>query len=266
MQIAITIFVGAIGLIVGSFLNVVILRLHAGKQFAKGRSACPRCKHTLGILELIPILSWIAQRGRCRHCGKPVSIQYPLVEALTATLFMLAYLTHVPGTYGNLIVLGLWFYVIASFIVLAVYDLRWYLLPDKVLLPIIIPAVAILIGEAIPLAAPAVAYGPAIAAVLVGGVFYALAAVSRGRWMGGGDIKLVFVIGLLLGLQKTAVAMFIAFLAAAAVAIPLVISKRKSRKDSIPFGPFLIAGALVAYLYGAPILHWYLGANGISLF
>jgi leader peptidase (prepilin peptidase)/N-methyltransferase len=265
MQVAIAIFIGVIGLIVGSFLNVVILRLHAGTQFARGRSICPRCKHVLSALELIPLVSWLLQRGRCRHCSKPVSIQYPLVEASTAILFVLAYLTHVPGTYSDLIILGLWFYIIASFIVLAVYDLRWYLLPDKVLLPIIIPAAIILIGEAIPTKALAVVYGPVLAALLVGGAFYALAAVSRGKWMGGGDIKLVFVMGLLLGLQRTAVAMAIGCISAAIVGVFLIAIKRKSRQDSIPFGPFLIAGTLIAYLYGGQILSWYLGVSGLNL-
>jgi prepilin signal peptidase PulO-like enzyme (type II secretory pathway) len=264
MHIAISVFVAVVGLLVGSFLNVVILRLHAGKQFAKGRSACPHCKHVLGAGELVPLVSWLVQRGRCRHCHKPISRQYPVVEALTAALFTLAYLTHPPDSLANLVVLILWLYVIASFIVLAVYDLRWYLLPDKVLLPAIVPAAAILLVEAIAAQSPAVAYRPLLAALFAGGGFYSLAAVSRGRWMGGGDIKLVFVIGLLLGIQKSAVALSLAFISAAVVGVVLILRQRKQRTDSIPFGPFLIAGTLAAYLWGAAIIHWYLGLSGLS--
>jgi prepilin signal peptidase PulO-like enzyme (type II secretory pathway) len=265
MELAVTIFIGIIGLLIGSFLNVVIFRLKAGTQFVKGRSICPHCKHVLSWRELIPLLSWLIQGGRCRHCRKPISLQYPAVEALTAALFILTYLTHVPSTYSDLLILLLWWYIIASFIILAVYDLRWYLLPDKVLLPIIVPAAVMIIAEAIITGSASVAYGPVVAAVVVGGFFYSLAAVSRGKWMGGGDIKLVFIIGLLLGIQKTAVAMVIAFISAAIIGVALIASHLKSRKDVIPFGPFLIAGTLVAYIYGGSIIHWYLNISGFNL-
>lgn len=260
----IVLFIALIGLIVGSFLNVVILRLHEGKQFTKGRSACPHCKHQLGVLELIPVVSWIVLRGKCKNCGKPISIQYPLVELATAALFVALYLSHIPATYGNLIVLLLWAYITASLIVLAVYDLRWYLLPDKVMLPIIIPAAAILVSQFALTGHYKTALYPLGAALIFGGGFYALAAVSKGRWMGGGDIKLAFVMGLLLGLQKTALAMLIAFWGAALIGILLIVAGRRKRSDHIPFGPFLIAGTLAAYFYGANIIHWYLSMSGFT--
>lgn len=265
MQAVITVFVAVSGLIVGSFLNVVILRLHAGKAFVAGRSACPRCKHVLGPLELIPVASWLALRGRCTHCRKGISIQYPLVELATAILFTAAYVAHPLHTGANLLELVLWLYVIGSFIVLAVYDLRWYLLPDKVLLPLIVPAVAMLIGQALIAHSVTAIIYPIVAAILFGGAFYLLAAVSKGRWMGGGDIKLAFVMGLLLGLQRTALAMFIAFDSAAIIGVILIIIHRKKRSDLIPFGPFLIAGTLAAYYWGTPIMQWYFHLSGLTL-
>jgi prepilin signal peptidase PulO-like enzyme (type II secretory pathway) len=265
MLAAATIIIGIVGLIVGSFLNVVILRLHAGQDFTKGRSACPQCKHVLSPLELVPVVSWIALRGRCRACGKPIALQYPLVELLTAGAFVLAYLTHPFTTYGNLLVLVLWLYILGSLIVLAVYDLRWYLLPDKILLPLIVPATAILIGETLITGSSRVIVGPILAAGLFGGGFYLLAWVSKGRWMGGGDIKLAFVMGLLLGLQKTALAMLVGFVSAAIVGMVLIGFGRKTRRDHIAFGPFLIAGTLLAYICGTQLIAWYVAQLGTNL-
>ncbi len=262
MQIAITVLIAIIGLIVGSFLNVVILRLHAGKQFVKGRSECPKCHHALEPLELIPVLSWLVLRGRCRHCSKPISRQYPLVELATATLFVLAYLTQPHHDLAQALILVVWFYIIASFMVLTVYDLRWYLLPDKVLLPLVLPAAALCIGEGLHHHSWALPLHTLAAAGLFGGGFYLLAFASKGRWMGGGDIKLAFLMGLLLGLQKTTLAMFLAFDSAAIVALGLILLHRKNRNDLIPFGPFLMAGTLATYYWGSAIIQWYLHANG----
>jgi prepilin signal peptidase PulO-like enzyme (type II secretory pathway) len=261
MQVAITVLIAAAGLIVGSFLNVVVLRLHAGKQFVKGHSECPNCHHVLGPLELIPVVSWLLLRGRCRHCHKPISPQYPLVELATAALFVAAYLTQPHHDVANVVVLLIWLYIIASFIVLTVYDLRWYLLPDKVLLPLLVPAAAICLGEALHHHSGALLLHTITASVLFGGFFYLLALVSKGRWMGGGDIKLAFVMGLLLGLQKTALAMFVAFDVAALVGVGLILVHRKKSSDLIPFGPFLMGGTLVAYYWGSPLIHWYLQAS-----
>jgi prepilin signal peptidase PulO-like enzyme (type II secretory pathway) len=265
MIVAVAVLLAVIGLIVGSFLNVVILRLHAGQDFTRGRSSCPHCRHVLSPLELVPVASWLALRGRCKACGKPISIQYPLVELLTAALFVLAYLAHPFATYGELLILILWLYILGGLIVLAVYDLRWYLLPDKVLLPLIMPAAAILIGEALISRSPHVIIGPVLAALVFGGGFYLLAWVSKGRWMGGGDIKLAFVMGLLLGLQKTALAMLVSFVSASIIGMTLIGLGRKTRRDHIPFGPFLILGTVLAYLYGAQLLMWYGAQLGTNL-
>lgn len=254
---------GAIGLFVGSFLNVVVLRIKAGKQFVKGRSSCPLCKHELGPSELVPMFSWLMQRGRCKHCAEAISRQYPVVEFITGVLFALSYVAITPQGPIEWVQFVLWLYILSSAVVLAVYDLRWMILPDKVLLPIIIPTL-FLAGIAVvwtgswqPL------WGALTAATLFGGGFYALAAVSGGRWMGGGDIKLAFTMGLLLGVQKTLLAMLLSFWAAGLLGIILIAAKRKSRRDLIPFGPFLLGGMIIAYLYGTDIIDWYMSVSGL---
>jgi prepilin signal peptidase PulO-like enzyme (type II secretory pathway) len=258
-------FLFLIGLVVGSFLNVVVMRLHEGRDFVKGRSGCDHCGHTLVWWEMVPVISWLLLRGRCRHCKRRLSVQHPAVELLTGGLFVLSYLTHPPQTYGDVLSLALWLYAAASLIILAVYDLRWYLLPDKVLLPIMIPAIAILIGDAVSARSLEALWKPLAAAAIFGGAFYAIAAVSKGKWMGGGDIKLAFIMGLLLGLKKTALAMLVAFNLAAIVGVALIMMRRKQRSDVIPFGPFLILGTFIAYLFGQPLVDWYVAASGLNL-
>jgi prepilin signal peptidase PulO-like enzyme (type II secretory pathway) len=263
-MLIIAIAVGLVGLFVGSFLDVVVNRLHAGRDFVQGRSECDHCKRELRWFELIPVASWVLQGGRCRHCHKRLRWEYPAVELITAVLFGLSTAAFEFHTYGDIGVFLLWLYVLGSMIVLAVYDVKWYLLPDKVLLPLIAPAAAIIIGEALTQRSLMVALGPVLAALLFGGAFYSLAAVSKGKWMGGGDIKLAFVMGLLLGLQRTSLAMLVAFNSAAIVGVALLLAHRKRSRDVIPFGPFLIGGTIVAYLWGDQIIAWYLNVSGLG--
>lgn len=253
------------GLLIGSFLNVVVLRTHKKKSFITGRSHCPNCKHTLSWYELIPVISWVGLGGRCHSCKKPISPQYPLVEAVTGLSFVLTVAVVGVGGWFQLVTLLIWLYVVASLIALAVYDFKWYLLPDKMLLPLIPAALVLNAIHALSIGSWWVFAGPLAAAALFGGGFYALAAVSKGKWMGGGDIKLAFVMGLLLGLKKTALAMLIGFNVAAVVAIILIAVGRKKRTDTMPFGPFLILGTLVAFWFGSGILDWYGQITGLNL-
>jgi leader peptidase (prepilin peptidase)/N-methyltransferase len=264
MLMLIAAIVGIYGLFIGSFLNVVVFRVHAGKDFVKGRSHCPYCKHQLSARDLVPLFSWVALRGRCRSCRKPISMQYPTVELLTGALFSALYLHFQPHSPVAILSFVLWLYIAASFIVLSVYDLRWYLLPDRILLPIIVPALVLLLLNAVTTHHLSAIGGPILAAFGFGGAFYTLAAVSKGKWMGGGDIKLAFIMGLLLGIQKTSVAMFIAFDTAAIVGLALIIIKRRKTSQLIPFGPFLMGGALIALIYGHAILSWYVSITGLS--
>jgi prepilin signal peptidase PulO-like enzyme (type II secretory pathway) len=261
------------GLLIGSFINAVVWRLHQqsrqtkpelesqGLSITKGHSMCPHCRHELAPIDLIPVLSWIWLKGRCRYCGQPISIQYPLVEVLTGGLYGASYILIQPSGALGWLEFGFWLYLLTSLIILAVYDIKWMLLPDVVLLPAVAVTGAYRLIQAIMGAPVNVWLFPVLAAFLAGGVFYALAAVSQGKWMGGGDIKLVFLMGIILGLQKTALALLLAFNMAAVVSLCLIAVKalrHQERPRLIPFGPFLAAATGIAYLYGAPIINWYI--------
>jgi leader peptidase (prepilin peptidase) / N-methyltransferase len=255
------------GLLVGSFVNAVVWRLHLKQSKAggeelkvsitRGRSVCTHCGHRLAAIDLIPVLSWLALWGRCRYCRKQISWQYPAVELLTAGLFFALTISMPHSTIPEGIELALWLYFGAVLVTLAVYDLRWYLLPDVVLLPAIglgLARLAIVTGS--------MGAGEAgkylAAAITAGGAFYAIAAFSNGKWMGGGDIKLAFFMGLVLGPAKAVLAMLLAFNSAAVIGLALIALKLKSRRDYIPFGPFLAGSTVVSWLAGERLLGWYL--------
>lgn len=245
----------------GSFINAVVWRIHEHKSIANDRSECVHCHHKLGALDLVPVLSWLGLGGKCRYCHKPISIQYPVVELATSLLFFASYQALKPVGWLGWVTLLWWLYLAGSLMIHIIYDLRWLLLPDVVTLPAIVATSAYLLVQIAAGQPVHVILGPILAAVLAGGGFYALAAVSDGHWMGGGDIKLVFLMGLVLGLRKLAVALVLGFNAAAIIAIILIVLKRRSRKDQLPFGPFLAGGTIVAMLYGSQIINWYLNLS-----
>ena len=247
------------GLILGSFLNVVIWRMHAGESFLTGRSHCPKCRHILGPFELIPVLSFLIQKGKCRHCGKPISWQYPLVELSTAILFLLAYLPFDLRftTYTFFLLARTWF-IIATLIVVFVYDLRYYLIPDKIIYPaatVVLITMPLIYGGEISWAG---LLDPLIASVLGGGFFLLQYIISKGKWIGGGDIKMGALMGLILGIGGLGVALFFAYVVGAVVGLILVASRKKTMKSQVPFGTFLAAGTVFAMFWARPILNWYL--------
>jgi len=249
-----------LGLIIGSFLNVVILRLHAGKSFVTGRSHCPHCHKTLQWYELVPVLSFAVQTGKCRHCHKRISWQYPIVELATGALFGGLFWHIRPDLAPNMT--RSWFELVLLLaigsLLLAggVYDWRWSQLPDHFTVPAIGLALILLVvqnGNDWHSTLSRIA-----AALITVAVFGGLWVLSRGRWMGDGDIRLVAIMGLLVAWRELLLAFFVAFDVAALVAVILLITKRKKRTDQIAFGPFLLLGLLVAYFWGAAIINWYL--------
>jgi leader peptidase (prepilin peptidase)/N-methyltransferase len=202
-------------------------------------------------------------RGKCRYCRTPIK-DHPVVEVVTAFTFALSVLALDPVSKLGLLELVIWLVMLVLMIVLAVYDARWMLLPDKVMLPLIAVAVIYQFVVAFLTRYPKSLLGVLAAAVLAGGVFYAIVFLSKGRAMGGGDIKLAFAMGLILGPRDTLVAMVVAFNAAAILGIVLIVTRRRGRKDQISFGPFLVGGTVVAFLYGQQIVDWYLRANGLN--
>ncbi len=216
------------GLLAGSFLNVVVYRFGTGKSIVRGRSQCFSCARVLRWYELIPVVSYLVQRGRCRGCFSHIAYQYPLVELLTGLLFgALAWSGAVLGLYLTT----------ATLVAILVYDLRHMIIPDPLVYAFIILAI---LNHA-----PDWWMGPVLFAV-----FGSLWLVSRGKWMGFGDAKLVLGIGLLLGFSKGLSAMLIAFWSGALVGVALLYWKRRlfTMKSEIPFAPFLILGAFLALI------------------
>ncbi|HHE76459.1 MAG TPA: prepilin peptidase [Candidatus Parcubacteria bacterium] len=251
------------GLAVGSFLNCVIYRLEAEKSFLKGRSFCPYCRRQLQWYDLIPVFSYLFLRGRCRYCGKKISIQYPLVEMSAGIVFLLIFRFYQPFSLLNLIsaqALSYLFLVLifSLLIIIFVYDLKHYIIPDK----IIYPAIAVVALFNLQFVAAdnfslfslrGLFFKSLLAGAVGAAFFFALWFFSRGRWMGFGDVKLAFLIGFFLGPFKSFIALFLAFFIGAVVGVVLIAAKRKTLKSQVPFGPFLVIGTFIALLWGEPL-------------
>ena len=253
-----------LGLLVGSFLNCLIYRLWHKESFLKGRSYCPKCSHKLNWYDLIPVLSFLILRGKCRYCQKKISWQYPLVEISTALIFLLIFnffrLSGVPLLAGQFLNL-LYYLLIACFlIIIFVYDLKHYIIPDKVVYPaILVSGIWYLVsGIFFNLYTKYEILNTVYTAIGAAVFFLFIVLVSQGKWMGLGDVKLVFLIGLLLGFPNILVALFLAFFIGAIIGIGLIIFSKKNLKSEIPFGPFLVGGTFIAVFFSQNLINWYL--------
>lgn len=234
------------GLIVGSFLNVVILRHKTGKSAAGGRSECMSCGGKLRFWELVPVLSFIALRGKCARCGARISWQYPLVELSVATLLTLVYGLHQP-----LLPMLALMVVMALLAVLVVYDLKHKILPDVFMYPLI--AFSAFYG----LQHVTTWYGVlmvALSGVVVAAPLFLLWAGSRGRWMGFGDVKLAVAMGFLLGMYLGFSALWYGFILGAIYGVTLLMLGKVRAKSEVAFGPFLVLGTLIALFTGIGFL------------
>lgn len=256
------------GLITGSFLNALIYRLKTEESIVKGRSHCPHCRKLLTWYELMPVFSFIAQKGKCRGCGKKISWQYPIVEIATALLFLGIFLmsnvkvqmpNEIPIT--NILELLFLWVISAGLIAIFVYDLKHYLIPDKVLVPlIIITLLAELFGIwSLSLIWHFGAVFNALTLALLSAIPFALLHfLSGGKAMGFGDVKLAFFMGLFLGYPAVLTAIFVAFVLGAIIGIGLIILGQSTMKSRVPFGPFLILGTFISLFWGESLTSWYL--------
>jgi len=241
-------FVFLVGLCVGSFLNVVLLRTRVGKSFVVGRSRCMACDVALGPAELVPVFSYVALRGRCRHCASPISAQYPLVEFFTGILFLSCYFQG-----GGWATFARDITFVAFLVIVFVYDLRYMEILDRFTLPAM--AVALLFNVSLGMNPRSLVIG----AAAVGGFFLVQYAISRGRWIGAGDIRMGFLMGFMLGFQQGLIALFLAYFFGAFVGVMLIMFKKADGKTQIPFGTFLSAATVAALLFGDVISSWYFG-------
>lgn len=280
------------GLCLGSFVNAWVWRVreietelgkkHPDKKYirllsiSRGRSICPRCKHGLSSLDLIPLFSWLSLRGKCRYCKQPISTQYPIVEVATALLFVFSYalwphnlilakanslgprLFNGADIRSDLVFL-LWLGFLTCLIALFVYDIKWYLLPNRIVRPLGALGVLIALLSISAATRPLTALvNTALAVVIGGGLFYVLYQVSDGKWIGGGDVRLGWILGLVAGTPgRSVLFIFIASIVGTLISLPLLISKRLERTSKIPFGPLLILGLIITQLFGYDILRWY---------
>ena len=253
------------GLVIGSFLNCVIYRLALPNFSLKGRSYCPHCKHILYAQDLIPLLSFLILKGKCRYCQKKISLQYPLVEIATGLLFLLIF-----SFFDSLLFVCFLFLVSCFLIIIFVFDLKHYIIPDKIIFSAIFIVLLFRIleliqkqpyGESLTLFDPAKFriqnLNPAFAGLGAAAFFLFIFLFSRGRWMGFGDVKLAFLMGLFLGFPNILVALFFAFLIGAIIGIGLILAKRKTLKSEVPFGPFLVTSTFIALFWGEVIINWY---------
>jgi leader peptidase (prepilin peptidase)/N-methyltransferase len=235
------------GLLLGSFFNVVIARLPRGESLASPGSRCPHCGHAVRPWDNVPVLSWLVLRGRCRDCGVPISMRYPLVEALTGALCAAVVVAKGPDEDA---LLGL--ALVLTLVPVTFIDFDHRLIPNKILLPSAVGAVAILA------ATDAGKLPEHLIAGAAAGGFFLLAVLAYPRGMGMGDVKLAAVMGLYLG-KSVAPALFAALVAGTVVGGAIIARKgaAEGRKTAVPFGPFLALGALVGLFAGPEIVDWY---------
>jgi len=251
-------FVFILGLLVGSFLNVVILRLHRQESFIKGPSKCLFCKHRLYPKDLVPLFSYLFLKGRCRYCQKKFSHQYPLVELFTGLVFVLVFYKIIPSfdilniSFLQFIHLLDWWTISSFLIIIFVYDLKYYLILDKVIIPVIILSLIVNLFLGFSL------FNLIFAVVIGGGFFLAQFLISKGRWIGGGDIRLGALMGAILGWPHVLTALFLSYFLGSIVSIVLLLYKKKEWGDKVPFGTFLTVGTFMTMLWGPFLVKFYL--------
>ena len=247
MPSQLVVFAALTGAVIGSFLNVVIVRLPRNESLVAPRSRCRACGAELSWFDNIPVLSFVALRGRCRSCGGAISWRYPIVEAATASLFALA-AWRIPPSAELLVA---WVFLAALVAVTAI-DLEHQIIPDRITLP------GIVVGFLTSFLGTRASWLDSLIGVGVGGGILFAVVVLSGGGMGGGDAKLAAMMGAFLGYKLALLALFTAAILGGIVALALLSTGIRKRKDPIPFGPFLAAAAAVAILWGEAILTWYL--------
>ena len=248
----ILIFIFIFGLIIGSFLNCLIYRLHKNKSMM-GRSFCPKCKKQISWYDNIPILSFLFLNGKCRYCKQKISWQYLLVEFITGILFVIAFIIEFSVFQNqNILMLFRSWFIISVMIVVFIYDLKWYLILDIVTLPasLFILILNLYLG---------MNWQNMLISVIIGvGFFLSQFLISRGKWIGGGDIRLGMLMGLSLGWPMILVAIILAYFIGSIVGILLILFKKKKFGSKIPLGIFLSTATVITLFWGNIILDWYL--------
>lgn len=251
-----------LGLAIGSFLNVVIWRLPQGMSISHPPSACPRCQRGIKWYENIPVLSWVALRGKCRGCKLPISIRYPLIEIVSAIVFIgvVAKFSSTLWAATDLLVLLPYFYLGAIGVALAMIDLDTHKLPNKIVLPSYLVIAALLWAATAGYAFTLTDLMRAGIAGLALYAFYFILLIVGG--MGFGDVKLAGVLGMglgFLGWEYVIVGAFLPFVFGGLFSVALIVLRKAGRKSGIPFGPWMVLGSFAAFTWAPSLTSWYLG-------
>jgi leader peptidase (prepilin peptidase)/N-methyltransferase len=271
----VTAIIGVFGLLIGSFLNVVIYRVPLKKSIVSPPSACGNCGHPIRWYDNIPLLSWALLRGRCRDCGSRISIRYPLVELGSALFFVVVALlfvppivhaTTLPMVWGGVLALVAYLYLAAISVALALIDLDTRRLPNAIVMPAYLVGAVLLASSSVLAADFTSLLGAAVGCVALGLVYFLMAVISPGG-MGFGDVKLAGALGLFLGWLgwgTLAVGAIMAFLLGGIFGVILILARRGGRKTAIPFGPWMLLGAWIGIVGGEPIWAGYLSLFGLA--
>ncbi|QUG42236.1 prepilin peptidase [Psychrobacillus sp. INOP01] len=246
MEIIIIFLFFLYGLVFGSFFNVVGLRIPKGESIVRPPSHCTICNRNLTFKDLVPVFSFVVLKGKCRGCGTKIHWVYPVMELVTGLLFTFAYYQ-----LGFTLELAVALLFISLLVIITVSDIAYMLIPDKILLFFLIPLIVLRVFE------PLSPWWDSIIGAVVGFcVLFLIAVVSKGG-MGGGDIKLFFVIGLVLGWVPTLLTLFLASIIGTVIGIISLRRSKQGRKTPIPFGPSIAIAAIIAYFYGELLVDWY---------
>ncbi|AEF17192.1 Prepilin peptidase [Thermoanaerobacterium xylanolyticum LX-11] len=241
------ILVFVFGLIIGSFLNVVIYRLPRNESIVYPPSHCTNCESELKPYDLVPVISYIFLRGRCRYCGNRISIRYPIVELLTGFIYLILFI------YFGISIKSLSYAFLASLLIVITFiDMEHKIIPNKVIL------IGLIAGAAFRVLMFNYGLWDYIVGFLIGGGVLLLISLLSGGGMGGGDIKLMAMIGLFIGWKLTISTLFLAVVLGAIGGIAMILFKIKTRKDYIPFGPYISIACLISILYGYDLLNMYI--------
>lgn len=239
-----------LGLVLGSFINALVWRLRNKRDWVRERSECTHCHHTLSAQDLIPVVSWVMLGGKCRYCHKKIE-DSPLTELGLAVVFGVSYAMWPYDIIRpiEIVLFGVWLLILCIFAVLTVYDFKWSVLPDKINYSVFPAAVLFALLRASADSQYSIV-AAAIGAITCFGIFYALFQISSGKWIGGGDVKLAFALGLLAGSFVSALlVIFLSSLLGTIYAAPLIIKSKKLRNIRVPYGPFLMGATVLTVLF-----------------
>lgn len=259
MELYIYIIIAIIGLLIGSFLNVCIYRIPRDESISFPPSHCFSCKNQLKPKDLVPVFSYAFLKGKCRYCGEKVSIQYPLIELLNSLVYLLLF-----AHFGLSLEFGFYAVLASTLIVVSIIDYYHQLIPNKLVIFTLITGIIYRLTTYFVLDESLIEIlKQSILGFLIGGGFYLLIFIVSNGNMGGGDIKLMAALGVWLGTLDTVLAIFLTFMIGAVISVFLLATKIKSRKDAIPFGPFIIIGSFLTILYKTEILDLYFKMLGL---